>query len=308
MRYYGLDLNLLAVLDALFIEQHVTRAASRLHLTQSAVSAALGRLREHFDDPLFALVGGKMVPTALTQRLYPQISQVLESARHIAFANAQFDPQCSTRRFRIMASDYVIAVLLPQVQRRLAQIAPGINLSVETLLPQKSQEPGWLADNVLEHRSCDLVIIPHAHRSTRHPQEPLFEDGFTTIVSVGNSGVGDSLTVQQYLALPHVVREAGAVLHSSMESEFFASRGLERRVSVAVDQFGLMPEFVVGSDCIATLHSRLALLYARRFPLRLLAPPLEMPPTLQVVQWHAYQDADPSLIWFRQLLAQVANG
>ena len=101
---------------------------------------------------------------------------------------------------------------------------------------------------------------------------------------------------------------SGLVLHSSMESEFFASRGLERRVSVAVDQFGLMPEFVVGSDCIATLHSRLALLYARRFPLRLLAPPLEMPPTLQVVQWHAYQDADPSLIWFRQLLAQVANG
>ncbi|EJM22894.1 transcriptional regulator [Pseudomonas sp. GM21] len=308
MRYYGLDLNLLAVLDALFIEQHVTRAASRLHLTQSAVSAALGRLREHFDDPLFVLVGGKMVPTALTQRLYPQINQVLESAREIAFSNVQFDPRRSTRRFRIMASDYVIAVLLPQVQRRLAQVAPDVDLSVETLFPQKSLEPGWLADNVLEHRSCDLLIIPHAHRSTRHPQEPLFEDGFSTIVCMGNHRVGDSLTVQQYLALPHVVREAGTAANGSMEAEFFASRGLERRVRVAVDQFGLMPEFVVGSECIATMHSRLARLYARRFPLRLLAPPLEMPPTLQVVQWHAYQDADPALIWFRQLLAEVANG
>ncbi|MFA7822965.1 LysR family transcriptional regulator [Aeromonas dhakensis] len=62
MRYHGLDLNLLAVLDALFVEQHVTREAGRLHLTQSAVSAALGSLREHIEDPLFVLVGGRMLP------------------------------------------------------------------------------------------------------------------------------------------------------------------------------------------------------------------------------------------------------
>lgn len=306
MRYYGLDLNLLAALDALFVEQHVTRAASRLNLTQSAVSAALGRLREHFDDPIFVLVGGKMMPTSLTQRLYPRIKEVLENARYIAFSNVQFNHENSDRRFRIVASDYVIAVLMPPLQRRLAQIAPNVDLSFQTLAAQKNVEPGGLVDEALEYRNCDLVIIPHAHRSPRHPEAPLFEDGFTTIACVGNARVGDSLSVQQYLALPHVVREAAGAAHGSMEAEFLSSQGFERHVSVAVDQFSLVPEFVVGSECIATLHSRLAKLYARRFPLRLLKPPLDFPPTLQVLQWHAYQDADPALIWIRQVLLDIA--
>jgi LysR family nod box-dependent transcriptional activator len=306
MRYHGLDLNLLAVLDALFVEQHVTRAAGRLHLTQSAVSAALGRLREHFEDPLFVLVGGRMLPSALMQRLYPRIHEVLESAREIAFANTGFDPAEAQRRFRLMASDYVMAVLMPQVQRSLARLAPGVDLQLVTLLPQRTLEPGGLVDEALEQQHCDLVILPHAHRSSRHPESPLFEDAFSTIACLDNPRVVDGLTLECYLSLPHVVRAAATAVQGSMEAEFLASQGLQRRVAVTVEQFALIPEFVVGSDCLATLHRRLAQLYARRFPLRLLEPPLAIPPTLQVMQWHAYQDADPALLWLRQLLQEAA--
>ncbi|MDH4559933.1 LysR family transcriptional regulator [Pseudomonas sp. BN411] len=308
MRFHGLDLNLLVVLDALFVEQHVTRAAARLHLTQSAVSAALGRLREHFNDPLFVLVGGSMLPTALMQGLHPRIQAVLESARDIAFSNIRFEPGETRRRFRILASDYVIAVLMPALLGRLASLAPQVDLQLLTLVPRGGVEPGTgsLVDEALEHRHCDLVILPHAHGSSRHPQQPLFEDGFSVIACAENPGLAEGLTMERYLAAPHVVRETGPGAQGSMEAEFLASHGLERRVAVAVEQFGLIPEFVVGGPCISTLHSRLARLYARRFPLRLLAPPLAMPPTLQVVQWHAYQDSDPALAWLRGLLAEVA--
>lgn len=306
MRFHGLDLNLLVVLDALFVEQHVTRAAVRLHLTQSAVSAALGRLREHFDDPLFVLVGGSMLPTALMQALHPRVHGVLESARGIAFANARFEPGETRRKFRIMASDYVIAVLMPALKRRLASLAPQVDLQLLTLVPQRGAEPGSLVDEALEHRHCDLVILPHAHGSNRHPQQPLFEDGFSVIACADDPELAEGLTLERYLAAPHVVRETGPGAQGSMEAEFLASQGLERRVAVAVEQFGLIPEFVVGGPCLSTLHSRLARLYARRFPLRLLAPPLAIPATLQVVQWHAYQDRDPALVWLRQLLAEAA--
>lgn len=306
MRYHGLDLNLLAVLDALFVEQHVTRAAGRLHLTQSAVSAALGRLREHFDDQLFILVGGSMQPTALMQGLHPRIHEVLAAARDIAFANTQFDVAKAQRRFRIMASDYVIAVLMPHVQRSLAKLAPGIDLQFVTLVPQRMSQPGGLVDEALEQLHCDLVILPHAHRSVRHPESALFEDGFSTIACRDNAKVADGLSLETYLALPHVVRSTGPGSMGSMEAEFLASQGLERQVVVTVEQFGLIPEFVVGSYCIATLHRRLAQLYARRFPLRMLEPPLAIPPTLQIVQWHAYQDGDPTLFWLRQLLQEAA--
>ena len=306
MRYHGLDLNLLAVLDALFVEQHVTRAAGRLHLTQSAVSAALGRLREHFDDQLFILVGGSMQPTALMQRLQPRIEDVLATARDIVFANTQFDVAHTQRRFRIMASDYVIAVLMPQVQRTLARLAPGIDLQFVTLVPQRLHGAGGLVEEALEQLHCDLVILPHAHRSVRHPESALFEDGFSSIACRDNPRVADGLTLELYLALPHVVRVTGPGAMGSMEAEFLASQGLERHVAVTVEQFGLIPEFVVGSACIATLHRRLAQLYARRFALRLLEPPLAIPATLQIVQWHAYQDADPALCWLRQLVQEAA--
>ncbi|WP_137820743.1 LysR family transcriptional regulator [Pseudomonas sp. D(2018)] len=306
MRFHGLDLNLLVVLDALVVEQHVTRAATRLHLTQSAVSAALGRLREHFADPLFVLVGGRMLPTALMQRLHPRIQGVLDGARGIAFANAGFEPRETRRRFRIMASDYVIAVLMPRFRRRLADLAPQVDLQLLTLLPQRGAEPGSLVDEALEHRHCDLVILPHVHRSTRHPEQAVFEDGFSVIACRENPNVVRGLSLERYLGSPHVVRETGASALGSMEAEFLASQGLERRVAVAVEQFGLVPEFVVGGPCLATLHSRLATLYASRFPLRLLEPPLVFPPTGQVMQWHAYQDGDPALAWLRQLLLEAA--
>lgn len=307
MRYHGLDLNLLAVLDALFTEQHVTRAAGRLHLTQSAVSAALGRLREHFDDPLFVLVGGSMLPTSLMQQLYPRIHDVLAIARDIAVANTGFDPGNTQRRFKILASDYVIAVLMPHVQRQLAKIAPGIDLQFVTLVPPRAIEQGSLVDEAVEQQHCDLVILPHAHRSLRHPSSALFEDGFRTIACRDNPHITDGLTLERYLALRHVVRAPGAGGPGSMEAEFLASQGLERRVAVTVEQFALIPEFVLGSDCIATLHQRLALLYAQRFSLLVLEPPLPIPPTLQVMQWHAYQDSDPALLWLRQLLLDSAT-
>jgi LysR family nod box-dependent transcriptional activator len=306
MRYYGLDLNLLTVLEALFVERHVTRAAGRLHLTQSAVSASLGRLREHFEDPLFVLVGGKMLPSPLMQALYPRIQTVLGSAREIASANVRFDPATASRRLRIMASDYVIAVLMPQVQRLLSDIAPQVELHLLTLTPLKGAEVVRTVDDALEQQHCDLVIIPHAHRSRHHPDEALFQDPFSVIACRDNPLVAEGLTLERYLSLPHVVRETGAQGQGSMEAEYLASMNLERRVAVSVEQFGLIPEFIEGSQCIATLHSRLARLYAKRFKLQLLEPPMAIPPTLQVVQWHAYQDVDPALIWMRQLLRDAA--
>jgi len=302
MRFHGLDLNLLVVLDALYVEQHVTRAATRLCLTQSAVSAALGRLREHFDDPMFASVGGRMLPTALMQCLYPRIHQVLDGARCITFANAVFEPQDSQRRFRIMASDYVIAVVMPALKRQLARGAPNLGLQLLTLIPQRDIDPGRLVEEALEQLHCDLVILPRAHRSDRHPEQALFEDGFSVIACRDNQNLAGGLTLERYLASPHVVRETGINSHGSMEAEFLSSQGLERHVAVAVEQFGLIPEFIVGGPCLATLHSRLASHYSQRFALQIFEPPLAFPPTLQVVQWHAYQDRDPALIWLREQL------
>lgn len=306
MRFHGLDLNLLTVLDALRIEQNVTRAALRLNLTQSAVSAALRRLREHFDDPLFVLMGGRMLPTALMQGMLPQLEAFFSVSRSLAFANARFDPAQAERCFQVTASDYVLAVLMPPLQRRLLEQAPYIRLSLGTL-PFHAGQAEQLVSEALDRGSSDFVILPERYRSAGHPGAPLFEDDFTTIAWAGSSEIGDELTLARFLELEHVVREISPAIPGSLEAEFFQQAGHRRRVAVKVDQFGLIPEFVVGSQRVATVHSRLAKLYASRFPLRLIRPPLDLPPTVQVIQWHAHQEADPGLTWFRQLLLETAE-
>ncbi|KRW73854.1 LysR family transcriptional regulator [Pseudomonas sp. TTU2014-066ASC] len=305
MRFHGLDLNLLGALDALRIEQNVTRAALRLNLTQSAVSAALGRLREHFDDQLFVPVGGRMLPTALMQALFPQLDAFLGVSRALTFANARFDPATAQRRFHVTASDYVLAVLMPRVQHRLLDEAPGIRLALGTL-PFHAGQADRLVAEALDRGNSDLVILPDRYRSAAHPGAPLFEDDFTTIAWVDNPDADGELTLSRFLELEHVVREISPEMPGSLEAEFFQQAGHQRRIAITVDQFGLIPEFVVGSRRVATLHTQLAQLYARRFPLRLLPPPQDLPATVQVLQWHAWQEADPGLTWFRQLLLDVA--
>ena len=307
MRYHGLDLNLLVLLDTLRIERNVTRGAVRLNLTQSAVSAALGRLRDHFGDPLFTSVAGRMMPTPLMDAIAPHLDEFLAISRTLAFAGARFEPAGAERHFYVMASDYVLAVVMPQVQRRLQAVAPGIRLGLHTLPLYSGQVERLMAD-ALERHSTDFVILPATHQLRAHPHAPLFQDDFTTIAWTGNTRVGKTLSLPQYLELEHVVRQASPDFPGSMEAEFFQQAGYDRRVAMTVDQFSLIPEFIVGSERIATLHTRLARLYGQRFPLRLLKPPLQPPPTVQVIQWHAHRDADPALAWFRRFVQDAIAG
>ena len=113
VRLADLDLNLLVALDAVFTERHVGRAAARLHLTQSAVSNALTRLRRHFNDPLVTRVGGAMTPTSLGLLLQPELTDLLARLRGFATRGAVFVPADSDREFRVIAADFISYVLIP---------------------------------------------------------------------------------------------------------------------------------------------------------------------------------------------------
>src|SRR5262245_4933192 len=112
MRFNRLDLNLLVALDALLAEQNITRAAERLHLSQSAVSGALARLREHFQDELLVQVGRRMTRTPLAESLAQPVREILAQVQATVERRPGFDPSTSDRQFSIMVSDYVTTVLM----------------------------------------------------------------------------------------------------------------------------------------------------------------------------------------------------
>ena len=291
----GLDLNLLVALDALFAEKNVSRAGNRLHLSQSATSGALARLRDVFRDQLLVPVGRKMVLTPVAESLVEPVRNFLLQAEAIRHNNPVFDPSSSTRRFRVLMSDYVETVLMTEALPRIEQFAPGIRLEFIS-----NVEGGM---DALDRGEIDLSIVPSIRVGAEHPSELLFEDEFTCVVWSGNTRVKSAISLGDYLDLGHIVVRFGKHQELTTFDEWFMERfGHERRVEVVTTAFNLIPQLLVGSFRIATLHRRLAMFYKRYLPLKLIKPPFDIATFQESMQWHKSRDRDPGTLWLRSLL------
>ncbi|KPA95923.1 LysR family transcriptional regulator [Pseudomonas asplenii] len=303
MRYRRLDLNLLVALDVLLEERSVSRAAQRLNLGQSATSAALGRLREHFQDPLLVPLGRGLEPSALARQLTPKVRELLSLTGEVVEMSLAFEPARCDRRFVLVASDYVSATLVPAVSRTLARLAPDASLVVRDLpLPRD----GDVVAEALDYRRSDLVIVPQRRLNTRYPHTSLLQDELCCIVCAHEPLYQAGLDLADYCAAGHVVREFTDGQNLSLDTQYLRDMGIERRVVVAVQSFALMAEFVVGTPRIATLFRRQAEALARRYPLRVWPSPIAFPGAQQVLQWHPQQANDPALTWLRQVLTEQA--
>lgn len=303
MRYRRLDLNLLVALNALLEESSVSRAAERLNLGQSATSAALGRLREHFQDPLLVPVGRGLQPSPLARQLAPRVRELLVMADELVETTADFDPTRCERCFTLVASDYVAATLVPAVSRALSQLAPGASLAVRDLALSRD---GDQVAEALEYRRSDLAIVPQRRINTAYPHAALLEDELCCIVCTEHWSADEQLTPARFGEGEHVLREFADGQTLSLDTQHLKDTGVERRVVATVQSFALMAEFVIGTPRIATLFRRQAEALARRYPLRVLPAPIDFPPAAQALQWHPQQAGDPMLAWFRQLLLEQA--
>lgn len=302
MHFHKLDLNLLVALDTLLEERSVSRAAARQHLSQSAMSSALSRLREYFGDELLVSVGRRMEPTALALSLAPQVRNILQQVRVTIETRPTFHPATAQRRFRVMTSDYLIEVLLADVVRQLATTAPGIQL--EIVASGEASLAAFLRGDV------DVIIAPDRNLLEDHPRTLLFEETFSCVVWSGNNSVSDPITIEQYVAMSHVTVLFGPNQPTMLE-EWFANQaergqGIERRVDIIAPNFGAVPHLVVGTQRVATMHSRHARLYQQLLPLRVVEPPPGFPTMREMVQWHRHLDTDPAIRWFVSLLTSFA--
>jgi LysR family transcriptional regulator, nod-box dependent transcriptional activator len=302
MHFHKLDLNLLVALDTLLEEHSVSRAADRMNLSQSAMSSSLSRLREYFDDELLIAVGRRMEPTALALSLAPSVREILQRIRVTIQTRPTFDPATAQRRFRIMTSDYLIEVLLADVIRELATTAPGVQLQI---LPS-----GEISLAQFLKGDVDLMIAPEDHTLADHPRRLLFEDTFSCVVWSGNTAVTGPPTLEQWLAMSHVVVHFGheqLTLFERWFTEQSAMRGAERRVDIIAPSFGVVPLLVVGTQRVATMHTRHARLYEKLLPLRVLAPLPGFPVIRETVQWPRHLDTDPAIQWLVGLLERFGQ-
>jgi DNA-binding transcriptional LysR family regulator len=295
MRFNHLDLNLLVALDVLLEEQNITRAAERLHMTQSATSGVLGRLRTYFEDELLVQVGRKMQPTPYATELAKPVREVLLTIQSSITAKPVFDPATSKRHFRLVTSDYLISVLFAQVIQKIHQEAPHITF--EMLGPSDN------SGELLVRGEVDLMIVPERYIIEGHPSRLLFEEEHVCVVWQGNTQVGDSLSLEQYMEMGHVSVGFGRTRHMSIEEWFMNQYGFNRRIEVVTNDFNTLPQLVVGTQRIATMHQRLANLYAQYLPLRILPPPVKIPVMFEYLLWHRSVDGDPMHRWLRERIS-----
>jgi DNA-binding transcriptional LysR family regulator len=294
----GTNLNLLVAFDALVAERSVTRAAARIGVTQSAVSNALAQLRVLFDDPLFLRARRGVTPTPRAIELAGPIRQGLALFAS-ALAPAAFAPSRSTRTFVLAASDFVELVLLPPLLRRLAREAPGVRVEVR---PWGLHE----VPDALARGEVDLMAGFYGEVPPQHEQRFLFEEPYVCIVRKDLPHVGRRLTLARYLELSHVLVSERADSPGSVDRAL-AARGLARRVGARVSHFLLVPAHVSQTDLIAAVGRRVAEAFARSYAIKVLKPPIPLPPGRVGQVWHRRADADAGHRWLRTALEEVAR-
>jgi LysR family transcriptional regulator, nod-box dependent transcriptional activator len=299
MRYHKLDLNLLTALKALLAEKNVTRAGEAVHVTQSAMSGILARLREYFGDPLIVQVGRKMELTSLAESLVEPVNDVLLRIDATIATRPEFDPLTSRRHFSVVASDYSINVFLLDVLRRVHRDAPGMSLEF--------RNPSESAAAELEAGEVDFIINPESQHSPVQSGAILFEDSYVIVVDADNTEVGDTIAMEQYLALRHVAFKSGKYGLPQFETWMANRHGDERHVEVVAHSFYLLPHLVIGTARVATMHTRLAKQLALNLPIRLVKPEFEIPRLIEVLQWHKYRDLDPGSMWLRDAILDGAR-
>ncbi|AWJ91630.1 LysR family transcriptional regulator (plasmid) [Azospirillum baldaniorum] len=293
----GIDLNLLVVLDALMAERHVSRTASRLNMSQPAVSHALARLRHLFDDPLLIRRDGQLVPSTRALEIAPALTEALRQIREV-LGPGGFDPAKEKRTFRLAMSDYGSAVVLPGLLKTLRLEAPGIDV----VITQSNREA--MLRQVLDG-DCDLAVGVFPDRPERIEAEQLFVERFACLADREGLGSQDRLDIGAYLARPHVLVAMKDEANTEIDMALRAV-GHTRRIAVTLPHWGNAPRLIQGTDLVLTVARKALALYEQDPAVAVFEPPFPIPPFPFVQVWHERRGGDPAHLWLRNAVAVVS--
>jgi LysR family transcriptional activator of mexEF-oprN operon len=295
---YGrdLDLNLLRVFVVVADAGSVTAAASRLYLTQPAVSAALKRLQRAVGTPLLARRGRGLALTKRGQHLLQAARPHLEGLVTVALSQPSFDPATSVRSLRLGLSDSAEAWLLPSLLRKLDQRAPNLQLIVVPVQFRTLR-------SAFESERLDLAVTVADDVPAGTRRERLFQARFVVLADSRRVKRG-RLTMERYLSHPHVVVSYNGDARGIVEDLL----GVERRVRCSVASFASIGDIIEGTDLLATVPEMLARRACEQHRhLRMLPKPFSLRGTPMELLWSSALDDDPPCSYLRGLVREVVG-
>lgn len=299
MSYADMDGALLLALKALLEERNVTRAATRLGITQPALSGRLSRLREIFGDPLFvpAATGRGVVPTPRAEALERELLHVLDSLKRLVDPPADFDPAVTTRTFALALFDTPAAVLAPDLSARILQAAPHAKIAFV--------HPPADAFDRLEQGQIDLLITGPDGLPGDLMQRPLWEDGFRTAQRKNHPRGTGAIDLDTYCSLDHLIVSSQGGRFAGVVDDALLALGRSRNVAISIQSYALAPLILASTDCVCTLPARFLGQFEDQ--LDLCDPPVELSGIRLVLVWHPRSNKDAGHQWLRRQLYLAAQ-
>lgn len=290
-----LDLNLLPVLVALADTGSVTAAAARLYLTQSAISAALGRLRDTIGEPIVIRHGRGVVLTERGARLVAEARPHLDALVQATVQSERFEPKTSDRTIRIGLADLADESLLPPLLHHLEDAAPRMRIAASPVQFRTVSE-------ALATRQIDLAVTVADELPSSVARLPLRKSHFVVVSDPRFVRLGARPTERAYLAQDHVVVSYNGDFRGIIEETF----GVERRVRCAVGSFASVGAIVDGSRLVATVPVIVAREILRTRPhLRCSTLPFPHEPGTVELLWPRALDGDPACRFVREAIVKV---
>ena len=294
----GVDLNLLVLFDVVLREKNVGRAASALHLSPSAVSHGLSRLRRLFEDPLFLRTPKGVVPTDRAGELAEPIAEILARVSRVVESATPFDAAKSTRRFTLGMADATAAVLVPRLIAQIQRAAPSIDISLRHIFPISALED-------LETRAIDLALAAIDQVPARFAAQVAHEEDFVIAGRVGHPFLAQP-TVKSYADAGHVLASLRGDSHGFVD-DALAEKGLRRRIALVVPNFMLALAAIAETNLLSAVPRSLAQAHATRFGVAYVDAPF--PLRRYELRVAALQSAllDAGIVWLFDAVMQAAR-
>ena len=292
------DLNLLRVLDALFREGSVGKAAARLRLSQPATSNALARLREAVGDPLFVRTRAGMTATARALELRGPLTLALKQVQEALSPPASFDPKTARHTFVIGASDHAQLLVVPSLAQKLREFH-GLKVRIVPLprdFPMAELESGEL-DLVVG--IFDLAPGDRAPRGLK--RQVIAKEKYVLVARKGHPALKRPDRIDLSLPQLHVSPRGGT------EGKEDRRLRLNRNIVLFTPHYASAPWVLASTDLLAAVPERLAARFAEAFPLQV--APISVPhEALRIQQlWHPHRQQQSAHQWLRNLIAECAR-
>ncbi|WP_439576183.1 LysR family transcriptional regulator [Phreatobacter sp.] len=295
-----LDLNLLVVFEAVYSAGNISHAARQLALTQPAVSNAIARLREHFDDALFVREGRGVRPTIRSQQMIGPVRDALRLVDEQLNAGRQIDLPSYKRLFRVVVVDALEPFIMPLVIREIDAHAPGITIE------NRPASRGQVIDDLIAG-TLDLACYTYQASQPGVVMVPINPIDVVAVTRRDHPVIRDRLDIETFMSHGHVtfIHELKSKVH--IERDIAAGAGA-RRVPYQTGTLWSIAAIAGRSDLIGILPRNFAAELADGFNLSLYETPVPIAEQFHYMMWHERNDRDIGHQWLRQRLSEAAVG